>query len=463
MYAPTSPPRRPLVGPSERPSTRPCVATRCTTGRSRSAGRRNSWAVPAPGTFSAPHGTAPWKGMLFVPPSWPRCSAASRPVWILLLLGNGAWTCSPTWWSNTLTSTRYSPSPTEAPRHEHMMCGQGVATPHPLRRRLKVVARAAETSAAPNPTRRARAVVRSMSEMVGGRPSPRTGRCSVRAPYRLVPPRRSPRAPAKDDSTTPALGLGWAPASRHHVHRTEPARPGAQAAVKAAAKRAPGRLSRSSRRAEAQPNRSYRALRWPTMASSVLTARWANRPGTPATAPQRGGATTASAVFSATDSTTARDTSTVSNTLVSRPTRDLSRRRAPGRSSCSNSTRTAAASRSRERPPSTTQVATAVTAVRAIGARAVTRSATIPNPVAAPTRNTTWVSPRARESEYKRCSNAVAAEPKAATGWNRRGSPNHRSAPYRRKLPAARVLSNGRRTNPPSRRSTRQERRADVG
>src|SRR5699024_1840389 len=165
-------------------------------------------------------------------------------------------------------------------------------------------------------------------------------------------PRRSPRAPAKDDSTTPALGLGWAPASSHHVHETETSLHGAQEAIKAASKRAPGRLSRSSRRAEAQPNRSYRALRWPTMASSVLTARWANRPGTPATAPQRRGATTASAVFSATDSTTARDTSTVSNALVSRPTRDLSRRRAPGRSSCSNSTRTAAASRSRERPPS---------------------------------------------------------------------------------------------------------------
>jgi len=48
---------------------------------------------------------------------------------------------------------------------------------------------------------------------------------------------------------------------------------GAQAAVSAAVTRAGTQLAASSSRAEAQPNRRYLAERWPTIASSVLTAR----------------------------------------------------------------------------------------------------------------------------------------------------------------------------------------------
>ena len=70
--------------------------------------------------------------------------------------------------------------------------------------------------------------------------------------------------------------------------------------------RAGTQLAASSRRAEAQPKFRYLAERCPTIASSVLTARYATRPGIPATAPHSSGATTASDVFSATDSITAR-------------------------------------------------------------------------------------------------------------------------------------------------------------
>ena len=54
----------------------------------------------------------------------------------------------------------------------------------------------------------------------------------------------------------------------------------------------------------------------------------------PATAPQRSGATTASELFSATDSTPARATSEASSVAVSRPTSRATWRRAAGRSPC---------------------------------------------------------------------------------------------------------------------------------
>ena len=122
-------------------------------------------------------------------------------------------------------------------------------------------------------------------------------------------------------------------------------------AASTAVSREPGRLRRSSRRAEAQPKSRYRSLRWPTIASRVLAARYASSPGTPASAPRTSGATTASDVFSATDSITARAISPSSRSAVSRPTRWVSRWRASGRRSSASSRATARASRSSEEPP----------------------------------------------------------------------------------------------------------------
>lgn len=74
------------------------------------------------------------------------------------------------------------------------------------------------------------------------------------------------------------------------------------------------------------------------------------------------------------------------------------RRRAAGRSSDSRWAETAAASRRNVRPPSTTQVAAAVNAVRAVGERRVARSASTPTPTAAATRAAVCRAPAARES-----------------------------------------------------------------
>ena len=57
------------------------------------------------------------------------------------------------------------------------------------------------------------------------------------------------------------------------------------------------------------------------MASMVLMARYPSAPGAPANAPHRAGATTASTVFSATDSTVARAISAASRPVGSLPTR----------------------------------------------------------------------------------------------------------------------------------------------
>ena len=93
----------------------------------------------------------------------------------------------------------------------------------------------------------------------------------------FVPPRRTPSAAAKAASHRPAFGLGWRPPSRRTTFSTETGlvlvTSGAQAAVSAAVTRAGIQLAASSIRAAAQPNRRYRAERYPTIASRVLTAR----------------------------------------------------------------------------------------------------------------------------------------------------------------------------------------------
>ena len=64
----------------------------------------------------------------------------------------------------------------------------------------------------------------------------------------------------------------------------------------------------------------------------VLTARYPSVPGAPKSAPHSAGATTASTVFSASDSTTALVISEASRSLGSRPTRAGSSWRARDRS-----------------------------------------------------------------------------------------------------------------------------------
>src|SRR5581483_8863682 len=91
-------------------------------------------------------------------------------------------------------------------------------------------------------------------------------------------------------------------------------------------------------RAAAQPNRSYLGEWWPIIASRVLIARYATRPGSPDAAPHSSGATTASEVLSATDSITARAISLLPSSAGSRPHRLGSTSRAAGRSFAASAT-----------------------------------------------------------------------------------------------------------------------------
>ncbi len=86
------------------------------------------------------------------------------------------------------------------------------------------------------------------------------------------------------------------------------------------------------------------------MASSVLTARKPTSPGTLPTAPHTSAPTTASEVFSATDSTTARAIPSASSACGSRPHRRGSRARAASTSPASRARPTARASRASEVP-----------------------------------------------------------------------------------------------------------------
>ncbi len=91
-------------------------------------------------------------------------------------------------------------------------------------------------------------------------------------------------------------------------------------------------------------------------------------------APQQRALTTASAVFSATDSTTARAICASSRVLGSRPHRCGSRSRAVLRSSACSARPMVRASRVSDEPPSTVQVAAAAKPARPAQLRRVPRS-----------------------------------------------------------------------------------------
>ena len=85
-----------------------------------------------------------------------------------------------------------------------------------------------------------------------------------------------PSAPAIAASGQPALGERWNFASRHTVSQARCGEPPAtkpDATIsQSAASREAGRLTRSSKRAEAQPKARYFSDLWPIMLSAVLTA-----------------------------------------------------------------------------------------------------------------------------------------------------------------------------------------------
>ena len=117
-----------------------------------------------------------------------------------------------------------------------------------------------------------------MSAAPGGAPVAQRRAVLDPAAVDVRPPRRTPSAPAKAASHRPAFGLGCAAAvAAHDVSARETGlvlvTSGAQAAVSAAVTRAGTSWPTSSIRAAAQPNRRYRAERYPTIASRVLTAR----------------------------------------------------------------------------------------------------------------------------------------------------------------------------------------------
>ena len=256
----------------------------------------------------------------------------------------------------------------------------------------------------------------------------------------MRPPRRSPSAPANDASTGPALGLGCAGASRRQARRASPGRPptsGAQAAVTSADTRAGTTPATSSARAEAHPKRSWCTDRCPTMASRVLTARWPSSPGTPATAPHTSGATTASAVFSATDSRAARASPSASRDDGSRPHRWGRRSRPAARSPASSEAAMAAPSPASDVPPSTAQVAAAVTTVRATACRATDARRALRLPRPRP-RGRRVRDPGAAAVRPPPSLQAGRPDPNTATGWPRRGSPNATSASTPSASPRAR-------------------------
>ena len=154
----------------------------------------------------------------------------------------------------------------------------------------------------------------------------------------------------------------------------------------------------------------------------------ASAPGAPKTAAQSAGATTASTVFSATDSTTARARPFASRPDGSRPTRAGSNVRARSRSPASRASATSLAASPRPRPATVSAVAPAVE-------RSATPDAT---PMAAPVAR--WRTPAARPSAYQRASAVCMARPNQATGCTGAGgSPSTRSASTPRAAWAGRV------------------------
>ncbi len=96
----------------------------------------------------------------------------------------------------------------------------------------------------------------------------------------------------------------------------------------------------------------------------------------------------------------------------------------------------APASRASEVPPTTAQVAAAVSATEAAGERRTAREAASPRAAAPPAHTAVCSAPHPRWSRHSTRSTAPAARPNAATGCPRRGSPRRRSprrpaaAPY---------------------------------
>ncbi len=159
-------------------------------------------------------------------------------------------------------------------------------------------------------------------------------------------------------------------------------------------------------------------------------------------APHTSAPTTASEVFSATDSTTARAIPSASRACGSRPHRCGSRSRAPSMSPASRARPMACASRASEVPPTTAQVAAPVSATDATAESRTARAAKAPSATAPPAHTTVCSAPHPRWSRHNTRSTAPAARPNAATGCPRRGSPSSRSpirpaaAPYAKTRPA---------------------------
>ena len=153
------------------------------------------------------------------------------------------------------------------------------------------------TAARRRSTSWARRTAAAMSPGSGGRdrrPAGRAPRPGRRSGW--SPPEAQARARRR---TRPRPRRRWgtgAPARRARTARhTAPGRSPAGPAPRAArSTRAGTQLATSSSRALAQPKRSWRGVRWPTMASMVFTARYASVPGAPASTPHSAGATTAS-------------------------------------------------------------------------------------------------------------------------------------------------------------------------
>ncbi len=124
----------------------------------------------------------------------------------------------------------------------------------------------------------------------------------------------------------------------------------------------------------------------------------AEEPAGPSSAPQKSGATTASEVFSATDSMVARAMPFSSSCDGSRPTRCVTCTRAAARSPSRSWPSRVRASRPRERPPRTTHVAPAVTVAHSQGRERVARSAAAPSATADPTSTDVNTTPAARLS-----------------------------------------------------------------
>ena len=156
-----------------------------------------------------------------------------------------------------------------------------------------------------------------------------------------------------------------APSLRRRGRRAPSARPSGERRASSSRRRAARPPSRSRRSARCGARPSRRAC-WPRG-----TRR---RPPARAIAPQTSAPTTASLVFSATDSTAARQSCASSRPAGSRPHSDGSTARAPSRSPSSTHVASRRASPASERPPSAAQVTAASAAPRPAPPRAAARA-----------------------------------------------------------------------------------------